>query len=72
MRWLGWCRHRAPDPPVSEEEARAARVRAEGDMAAAVGRDPVVRDVVRRLAAQREQNHFGPVIWRALRGESDG
>lgn len=72
MRWLRLCRHRAPDPPVSEEEAAAARERAEHDVAAAIRRDPLVRDVVRRLGAQGQQNHFGPVIWRALRGESDG
>ena len=73
MKWLSrWCRHRAPEPPVTCEEAVAERARAERDMADAIRRDPLVRDVVRRLAVQREENHFGPVIWAALRGESDG
>lgn len=73
MKWLrGLCRHRAPDPPVSEEEAHAARRAAERALAQARLRDGSVRDVANRLAAQRETNHFGPMIWRALRGEGDG
>lgn len=73
MSWLRrFCRHRAPDPPVSEEQARDARVRAERALADARMRDASVHDVARRLAHQREVNHFGPIIWAALRGESDG
>lgn len=71
MRWLRrLCAHRSPDPPVSEAQARDARVVAERSMAEAIRRDATVRDVARRLARQREENHFGPLIWAALRGES--
>lgn len=71
MKWLRWCRHEAVDPPVSAEQARAERARAERDVVEAIRRDPQVRSVARRLARQREENHFGPLIWAALRGDTD-
>ena len=58
-------------PPVSDAEMQQIRERSEEGASQARARDEEVRDVAARLLRQRQQNHFGPLIWAALRGEND-
>ncbi|WP_421648046.1 DUF7620 family protein [Nocardiopsis alba] len=60
----------APPPVTAEEIARFRDLSAEG-AAQVRARDEEVQEVTNRLLRQREQNHFGPLIWAALRGEPD-
>ena len=67
VRWLT-----SSPPPICDEEMKVLRERTEAGQALAEERDPEVREVSTRLRWQRETNHFGPLIWAALRGETDG
>jgi len=69
--WLDRIVRTFSPPPVTEEEITELAKRTEKGAEQARRRDGEVRDVVRRLAAQREENHFGPLVWAAIRGESD-
>lgn len=69
--WLSRLKRRFDPPPVTTEEITQIRQRTERGAEEARAIDREVRDVVRRLRVQREENHFGPLIWAALRGESD-
>ncbi|MFL1427140.1 MULTISPECIES: DUF7620 family protein [unclassified Nocardiopsis] len=71
MSWLRRLRREYDPPPITDEEITAARDRAEEGVRQARALDAEVREVVARLRRQREENHFGPLIWAALRGESD-
>lgn len=70
MKWR-LCRRRFDPPPVTAAEVAEARERAEEGVELTRALDREVREVARRLLRQREQNNFGPLIWAALRGESD-
>lgn len=70
MKWR-ICRRRFDPPPVTPAEAAEDRERTEASVARTRAVDSDVHDVVARLRRQRQENHFGPLIWAALRGESD-
>lgn len=72
MTWL--CRrlkHRFDPPPVSREELVRVREESQERAAHTAAQEKEVRTVVARLRHQRTENHFGPMIWSALRGEPD-
>lgn len=69
--WLRRLKRRFDPPPVSDEELTRIRRRTDEGAAQARAIDGEVRDIAARLKYQREENHFGPIIWAALRGESD-
>lgn len=69
--WLERVQRRFAPPPVTDAELQQARQRAEEGAEQADAVDEQVRDVAARLRSQRAENHFGPLIWAALRGESD-
>ncbi|MCP3017313.1 hypothetical protein NGM33_28680 [Nocardiopsis dassonvillei] len=56
---------------MSDEEMEKAReaVEKRSEQTDVLGEE--VRKVAARLRHQRTENHFGPLIWAALRGESD-
>ena len=69
--WLDRIVRSFAPPPLSDEEMRLIRERTEEGVQQARARDDEVREVAARLLRQREENHFGPLIWAALRGEPD-
>lgn len=69
MTWFSRLKRRFASPPVTDEELSQLRDRSEQDGAKARAREKEVHDVASRLHWQRHQNHFGPLIWQALRGE---
>lgn len=71
MKWCRKLRWRFDPPPVTDEEMSEFRERTEEGVELVRALDDEVRDVVARLRRQRQENHFGPLIWAALRGESD-
>lgn len=71
MGWISRLKRRFAPPPMSDDEMTALQNRTDRDRATVHARDEEVRDVSSRLRAQREQNHFGPLIWAALRGEAE-
>ena len=71
MSWLSKLKRRFDPPPVTEQETAQLQDRADQDEAQALARDEEVREVVNSLRRQRQQNHFGPLIWAALRGEAE-
>ncbi|GAA1454108.1 DUF7620 family protein [Nocardiopsis tropica] len=71
MKWCRKLRRKFDPPPVSRAELVQAREEADADTARTAEVDKQVRDIVARLRRQRTENHFGPLIWAALRGESD-
>lgn len=71
MSWLSRLKRRFDPPPVTEQETAQLQDRSEQDEAHTLARDEEVRQVVDGLRRQRQQNHFGPLIWAALRGEAE-
>lgn len=68
MRWP-WKRGKRPPPTPKRSEAKQARERAEGQLEEARKDTPEVLRIARALKAQREENHFSPMILKALREE---
>ncbi len=71
MGWISRFKRRFAPTPVSDDEMNELRDRTAQDKAKVHARDEEVREVSLRLRAQREQNHFGPLVWAALRGEAE-
>ncbi|WP_435110151.1 DUF7620 family protein [Nocardiopsis synnemataformans] len=69
--WLNRVLRRFAPLPITDEEITQIRQRSDQGVAEARARDEEVRDISRRLKRQREQNNFGPLVWAALRGETD-
>ncbi|KOX10152.1 hypothetical protein [Nocardiopsis sp. NRRL B-16309] len=69
--WLIRVALRFGPPPVTEEEVAQIRELTERATAQTQERQAEVSDVVRRLTGLRDRNNFGPMVWAALRGESD-
>lgn len=69
--WLDRIVRTFSPPPVTSEEIHELAERTERGVQQARDRDDEIRDVTSRLRRQREQNHFGPLIWSALQGEPD-
>lgn len=67
MKWP-WNRKKRPPQP-GREEARQAREHAEEALDQARKDTPEVLRIARALKAQREENHFSPMILKALREE---
>lgn len=58
-------------PPVTAGEVHEMQERTDRGAEQDKARDEEIREVTSRLRRQREENHFGPLIWAALRGEPD-
>lgn len=71
MKWLSRLRRKFDPPPVTEQETAQLQDRSNQDDATARARDKEVREVASNLLRQRQQNHFGPLVWAALRGEAE-
>lgn len=69
--WIYRIVHTFAPPPVTEAEVHELQELTERGTEQDKARDAEIREVTSRLRRQREQNHFGPLIWAALRGESD-
>lgn len=69
--WIHRIVRRFAPPPVTAGEVHEMQEQADRGAARDRARDEEIREVTSRLRRQREQNHFGPLVWAALRGEPD-